>query len=149
MLHEFQFRYTVWKNLYIAFGGLCLSYFFSSLPLPFLAILVALVSGLQFFRSETCRVHYLSFSTLHHATTDFCPQEKNETWKNHHVSIPSSKFGLSSKVLHLFFLLLFLHQLFLLRRYIVSFCIFQFLFIFWKVALLGVYFMILQTKIWE
>lgn len=123
------YRQCLWH-----FACLC---FFKLLPLPFLAIPVALVSVMWFVRHEICRVYYLSFSNLHHVITDVCPQEKAETWETYHLY----PFKIWTSLQNLPFLL---------RHHIVSFVFFlEFLFIFWKVSLLGVYSIILQTKSWE
>ena len=136
MIFSSEFR----KNLYTAFGALLLliSIFSGHSLLSFQ--LFRLPCSLD-FPLQSIRVCYLSFSTLQHAATVVCLQEKAQTWKTHHVTDPFPKFGLLSKI----------YLPFLLKHREVSFCIFsEILFvIFWRTALLGIYCIILETKIWE
>lgn len=82
MLHELQFSCRVRKNLYIVFGFfayLCFSVY-SLFPFHLFQLPWSLAS--DFFRSKTCRLYYLSFSILYHATSDVCFQEKSQNLKN-------------------------------------------------------------------
>lgn len=108
-----QFSWRVRNNLYKESGFFAYLYFsvYSLFPFHLFQLPWSLAS--DFFKSETCRVYYLSFSTLYHITTDVCLQEKAKTWKTHYVSVPSWKCGLASKIYLLF-----------LRHHVVLFCIF-------------------------
>lgn len=102
MLHELQFSCRVRKNLYIVFGFfayLCFSVY-SLFPFHLFQLPWSLAS--DFFRSKTCRLYYLSFSTLYHATSDVCFQEKSQNLKNSPCFSPFLKMWTSLQNLSAF-----------------------------------------------